>query len=137
MEYSEIRDLIDQQGVAARKRHDQVKRLIYGTWLYMIILTAVGAFSIGSLTNTNAELVEVIERRSPILEYLSCSNDLKIERDKSQTNYLIAWTDAASSDSVDPEILFKTRAEYYEADARQAKLEGCSQNIVQSVREGE
>jgi hypothetical protein len=103
---SEIYEIIEEQGKAAQQRQYQLRSMIVTTWIYMLVVTAVFCFVMinlshnnNDLADSNRDLTEIIERRSPILDYLRCNDNLEHDNSVALRNYIFAYIDAKENPS--------------------------------------
>ena len=110
-----IEDLIRETGDRSYRQYQNIRNWVRGTWAYMLLATAIMVISLFVLsqaldnsTKATEKATSVLERRSPVLEYMYCIDDNqgKINeavalRNEAQTNFLFALLEAG--DEVSPE----------------------------------
>ncbi len=102
----DIEEALETQSEQARRRQNEIKRLIFFSWIYMILVSAIFSFALFNMSNTNSELSEVLNRRSPVLEYLRCHDDLEDEKSQAQTELLLSFINNRDNPSEATQINF-------------------------------
>jgi hypothetical protein len=102
----DIDEALEMQSNQARQRQNEIKRLIFLSWAYMIIVSAIFTFALYNMSSTNSDLAEVINRRSPVLEYLRCHDDLEDKKSQAQTELLLTFINDRDNPSEATQINF-------------------------------
>lgn len=122
----EIIQIIEQQGKIAADRQAQLKRIIIASFTFVVVITLIFSGIIYGQSRTITELSETINRRSPVLDYLQCHDNLQDNRNRAQTDYILSLIDGGDNPST--ELVAKQlelRLKYEEAEVKLDKLEGC------------
>lgn len=121
MDDQEVYTILKEQGQAATHRLHQVRVMIFITWIYMLVFSVLFIFSQLTLTHSNKDLAEVIERRSPVLEFLDCRanyEDKQIGLNNQQTtlnrNLLVAFIEQNELGTKEAQVAFVTTKREYE-----------------------
>lgn len=137
MDDADIYKVIKEQGEAAKQRQYQLRFMIILMWLYMFALTAVTVISLVSLSNDydqnynkaveiNKDLTEILERRSPILDYLICEDTLQSANDTAFRRFIFAQVDTAYNPTEENLfILSQARANYEEVNNKLLQASSC------------
>lgn len=126
----DIEEALSQQSEAARRQQNEIKRYIFITWIYMVIVSLIFSFSIYSMGNsvetmsqTNKDLSAVLERRSPVLEYLKCRDDLESINAFNERAWLLSYVEAG------PNV---TAEEQNKIDLSRLNYDKSSKNLLNS-----
>lgn len=137
MQDSEIYEILHEHSKVAQKRQFQLRTLILLISVYMFILTLVTCLVLVNLANDydenynkaveiNKDLTEVLERRSPILEYLKCEDDLEHLNDIALRQFIFAQIDVAYEPTEENLLaLSQARVNYNEINSNLLKAESC------------
>lgn len=137
MEDTELYEIIKEQGEAARSRQAQLRKIMIIGYVWMFVLTIVTAVSLVSLSNDydqnynraveiNKDLTEIIERRSPILEYLVCEDNLEHQNDAALREFIFAQIDTAYNPTEENLLrLSQSRANYAEINNKLLETTSC------------
>ena len=123
----EIIKIIEQQATAAATRQRQLRKIIIASFTFVAVITIIFGAVIFDQSQTITELSQTINRRSPILDYLQCHDNLQDTRNKEQTYYIFTLIDGGENPS--PEALLKqgeARLNYEEAELNLEELKGCN-----------
>lgn len=110
----EIIKIIEQQATAAATRQRQLRKIIIASFTFVAVITIIFGAVIFDQSQTITELSQTINRRSPILDYLQCHDNLQDTRNKEQTYYIFTLIDGGENPS--PEALLK------QGEARRSKV---------------
>ncbi len=94
MDEKNVNEILSEYSEVSLKHYKQIKRYIFLTWIYLLVATGIFAFGLLTITNANYDLAETIQKRSPVLDYLQCHNELEDSKSLAQTDLLLSYMDA-------------------------------------------
>lgn len=122
----EVIQIIEQQGAAAAQRQSQLRKIIVVSFSFVIAITLVFGAIIFDQSSTITDLSETINRRSPILDYLQCHDDLQDRRNELQTEYIFALVDGGENPSAEAVLKQREiRIKYEQSELNLQQLIGC------------
>jgi|JI9StandDraft_1071089.scaffolds.fasta_scaffold69702_4 hypothetical protein len=102
----DIQEALDRQSVEAIRRHKEIKKYMFLTLGYMLMISAIFIYCLFIMANANHDLSETIERRSPVLECLRCHDDLEDKKSQAQTELLLSFINDRDNPSEATQINF-------------------------------
>ena len=139
-----IEDLLKEQGQKSAKQYNNIKNWVRATWIFMIVATACLTTAIVLLVQSNNEqnriianqadsieqLSNVLDRRSPVLEYMYCIdsnqamvNEAAAKRDRAQTAFVLESFRIGNDPTAEELALVqKLEKEYLDSEVLQTEL---------------
>lgn len=129
----DLEQAFKEQSDSAVKRHNQIKKwfILSGIYIFILSLIFTGALlnishSVNRVTNSNAELTQILERRSPILDYLQCHDNLEDTNSVALRAYIFAYIAEKDNPSDSNKIAAeRARIKYEESNRKLRELSSC------------
>jgi len=112
----DVEKILSEYSSISLKHYKQIKRYIFYTWIYLILVSGIFAFGLMNVSESNHDLAEIINKRSPVLDYLRCHDDLEDNKSIAQTELLLSYIDSRDNPSEASQIkLAEVRLTYEKA----------------------
>lgn len=117
---TDLEVLIKDVGETGLQNYRRTKRAIIALFCFLVITTSVFSATVYHLATSNQELINILNRRSPVLEYMRCMDEadgrihaIKAKRDRQQTAYLFSLIDGGSDPSEEQTEVIRVNRDLY------------------------